>query len=81
MIHVGYACETVGVYGHHILRMHQATFSKARLYEIIEHNLSILEAMIDYNHRNGIFLFRLSSDLIPFATSDINPFTFQEMLF
>lgn len=40
-----------------------------RLLSLIGHNLDSLERLIDYNIRNGIQLFRISSDLIPFGSS------------
>jgi UV DNA damage endonuclease len=40
-----------------------------RLNALIAHNLASLEHTIDYNVRNGIRLFRISSDLIPFGSS------------
>lgn len=46
--------------------------SDVRLMEIITHNLKSLENIIDYNHKSGIRLFYLSSDLIPFGASPVN---------
>lgn len=40
-----------------------------RLLSLIEHNLNSLDRLIDYNIANGIKLFRISSDLIPFGSS------------
>lgn len=69
---IGYACLTVGVKetGFRTCIMKNAT--EERLLQIIEHNLNSLENMIDYNIENNIRLFRISSDLIPFGSSDIN---------
>ena len=35
--------------------------------EVIEHNFKLLEKIIDWNIANKIYLYRISSDLIPFA--------------
>lgn len=46
--------------------------SKERLIELIKYNLSVLDKMLDYNYENNIFLFRISSGFIPFASHPIN---------
>jgi UV DNA damage endonuclease len=50
--------------------MKNATSEK--LLELIEHNLTSLENIIDYNIENNILLFRISSDIIPFGSSTVN---------
>ncbi|GAA0477591.1 hypothetical protein IRB23M11_23010 [Alkalibacterium sp. m-11] len=42
--------------------------TEENLLSLIEHNLTTLEAMIDYNNQNDIRLFRMSSDIIPFGS-------------
>ena len=42
---------------------------EARLLELAGANLLALEKLIDYNIKNGIRMFRVSSDLIPFGSS------------
>jgi UV DNA damage endonuclease len=68
----GYACLTVGVpnTGQKSCRLKNASNSKLR--EIIKHNLNSLEKIIGYNIENNIRLFRISSDLIPFGSSNVN---------
>lgn len=46
--------------------------SETNLLSLISYNLSSLENVIDYNIKNDIRLFRISSDLIPFASTSIN---------
>jgi UV DNA damage endonuclease len=46
--------------------------SREKLLAIINHNLNSLENIIDYNIINNIKLFRISSDLIPFGSSQVN---------
>jgi UV DNA damage endonuclease len=41
--------------------------------------LDSLEAIIDYNIRNGIRLFRISSDLIPFGSSPVNKLPWRDL--
>jgi UV DNA damage endonuclease len=38
--------------------------------DIVEHNFNLLAKITDWNIRNNIFLYRISSDLIPFADHD-----------
>lgn len=69
---IGYACLTVGV---HNAGFKSCTFKNAgyeKLLGLIEHNLTSLENIIDYNIENNINLFRISSDIIPFGSSVVN---------
>lgn len=69
---IGYACLAIGVpdTGYRSCMLKNAT--ESRLLELIAHNLNSLENMIDYNISNGIMLFRITSDLIPFGSSPVN---------
>ncbi len=69
---IGYACLALGVPGTDIRDCLIKNASETRLRELISHNLSSLERMMDYNIRNGIRLYRISSDIIPFASSPVN---------
>ncbi len=69
---IGYACLTVGVPDTAQKSCLIKNVSEERLLEIIEHNLNSLEKIIDYNIRNDIRLFRISSGLIPFGSSPVN---------
>ncbi|MDW5300293.1 MAG: UV DNA damage repair endonuclease UvsE [Sedimentibacter sp.] len=46
--------------------------SSDRITELARHNINSLNNIIDYNKENNIELFRISSDLIPFGSSEIN---------
>lgn len=69
---IGYACLTIGVPNTSMKRCLMKNASEAKLLELIPHNLDSLENIIDYNIKNNIRLFRISSDLIPFGSSPIN---------
>lgn len=69
---IGYACLTIGVQNAQLRSCTKKYADETNLLEIIEHNLNSLETIIEYNHANGIRLFRISSDLIPFGSSEIN---------
>lgn len=70
---IGYACHTIAVPGTDIRSCVLKNATPQHLNALISHNLSSLEHMIDYNIRNGIRLFRISSDLIPFGSSAAAP--------
>lgn len=66
---IGYACIAVAVHGSEMKSCTLKNANEERLLSLIRHNLSALETVIDYNVLNGIKLFRISSDLIPFGSS------------
>ena len=65
---IGYPCtnRTLGCRGASTLRL--ASFSLERLDQAVEKNLSCLETMLHFNVEHGIRFFRITSDLIPFAS-------------
>ncbi|HSK68410.1 MAG TPA: UV DNA damage repair endonuclease UvsE [Candidatus Limnocylindria bacterium] len=69
---IGYACLALAVPGTGLRGAVLRNAGEARLREIIAHNLAALERMAQYNAKNGIRLFRISSDVIPFASSPVN---------
>jgi UV DNA damage endonuclease len=54
------------------------SFSEERLVKTVEGNLECLEKIINYNIDNNILFLRITSDLIPFASHQINSFQWQE---
>jgi len=70
---IGYACLNIGTPGTNIRGLMQKSATPEKLTEVTAHNLAALEKMIDYNRKNGIKLFRISSDLISFGSSPVNP--------
>ena len=69
---IGYACLNIGTPDTNIRSVMQRNATPEKLTEVTAHNLAALEKMIDYNHKNDIKLFRVSSDLIPFGSSPVN---------
>ncbi len=65
---IGYPCtnRTLGCRGARALRL--ASFSLERLDAAVESNLRCLETMLHFNVEHGIRFFRITSDLIPFAS-------------
>ena len=76
---IGYACLTVGVSGAGQKSCTRKYADEARLRELIAHNLDALAVILEYNRRNGIRLFRISSDLIPFGSSEVNSLPWTEL--
>jgi len=69
---IGYACLNIGTPNTNIRSVMQRNATPEKLMEVTAHNLAALEKMIDYNRKNDIKLFRISSDLIPFGSSPVN---------
>lgn len=65
---IGYACLAIAVPESGIKSCTLKNATEERLLSLIEQNLDSLEKIIDYNIHNGILLFRISSDLIPFGS-------------
>ena len=68
MLNIGYACMTLGVPGTQMKTCRLKNADPDTLMAVTAHNLGALKAMLDYNNRIGIRLFRISSDIIPFAS-------------
>lgn len=49
-----------------------ANVTTTRIVELVEANLDALEAILRWNRRHGIQVFRLTSNLIPFASHPVN---------
>ena len=78
-MNIGYACLTLGVQKADFRSCFMKNASDEKLIALIDHNLNSLENMINYNIRNQIRLFRISSDLIPFASSPVNTLLWQDL--
>lgn len=69
MINIGYACLAVAVPGSGMKNCTLKNATPDHLLRLIGENLEALDRLITYNARNGIRLFRISSDLVPFGSS------------
>ncbi|MFA6668942.1 MAG: hypothetical protein WCS14_05540, partial [Candidatus Methanomethylophilaceae archaeon] len=69
---IGYACLTVGVPGTRFRTCTARNATPDVLSELIGSNLRSLDNILDYNIKNGIELFRISSDIIPFGSHPVN---------
>lgn len=69
---IGYACLTVGVSGTKLRSCIKKNATPEILSTLIQSNLEALDNILDYNIQNGIKLFRISSDIIPFGSHPVN---------
>ena len=76
---IGYACLTIGVPDTNQKSCTQKYATEEKLLMVIEHNLEALEHIMDYNSKNNIHLFRISSDIIPFGSSPVNQLDWTEI--
>lgn len=74
---IGYPCLnlTLGCKGSKTFRL--ASYSDKRIIESIENNLDCLLKMLEFNIKNKILFFRLSSSLVPFASHPVCKYDWQ----
>jgi UV DNA damage endonuclease len=71
---IGYPCinTSIGCVGDRTFRL--KSYNEARLKTTIENNISCLERIIQYNIEHNLLFFRITSDLVPFASHPICKF-------
>jgi len=75
---IGYPCinRTLDCRGNKTFRL--KSYSEQRLIQTVENNLNCLNNMIDFNIKNNLLFFRITSDLVPFASHSVCTFNWQE---
>ena len=75
---IGYPCinNTLKCTANSTFRL--ASYSEDNLKSKVKNNLDCLKKVLEFNKENNIRFFRISSDLIPFASHEINQFDWQE---
>jgi len=76
---IGYACLAVGVPESEMKSLNLSKVSEETLLETCRTNLAHLKNLLLYTRANDIRLFRISSDLIPFGSSDANTLSWWEV--
>lgn len=75
---IGYACTPLKIPRKTTKSFIIKNYSEDLLITCISSNLKSLIDILNYNISNEIFLFRISSDIIPFASHEINTFDWQK---
>jgi len=75
---IGYPClnRTLGCKASKTFRL--KSYSESRLIEAIENNLDCLLKMLRFNAENELLFFRITSDLVPFASHPVCKFNWQK---
>lgn len=75
---IGYPCinRSIGCSSSKTFRL--ASYSKQRFMQTVEHNLHCLEQILHYNIAHHMLFFRISSDIIPFASHPICTISWQD---
>lgn len=76
---IGYASQTVGIPGVKFKTTRLKNITDEKLIELIHSNLHSLDLIFDYNIKNNIQMFRISSDIIPFGSHEANKLKWWEL--
>lgn len=76
---IGYACICIGDSRFRFKTVTQKYLSEEKLLSIIAHNIKALQNILIYNKEHKIYMFRISSDFVPFASSDLNVVKWQQI--
>jgi UV DNA damage endonuclease len=68
---IGYPCINNNIPRTYPSNFKLATYSENKLIQTVRGNLIHLSQILDYNVNHGLLFFRISSDLIPFASHPI----------
>ncbi|HET7284128.1 MAG TPA: UV DNA damage repair endonuclease UvsE [Nitrososphaeraceae archaeon] len=72
---IGYPCINSSIPRNAPSTFRLASFSESNLIQILKGNLIYLNQILKYNVKNNLLFFRISSDLVPFASHSICKFS------
>ena len=75
---IGYPCINLSLPCRSSRTFRLKNYSEEKLVETVEGNLQCLQEILLFNKQNDIFFFRITSDLIPFASHPIMKFNWQD---
>ena len=76
---IGYPClnRSIGCTSSRTFRLR--SYSPLRLLETVRQNLLCLEQVLEFNRANGLLFFRITSDLVPFASHPVCTIAWPDM--
>ncbi len=78
-MNIGYACLNIGPVDSQFKSLRLNNLNEENFLKVTENNLESLDNILDYNIENQIKSYRISSDLIPFASYEHNIFNWQDV--
>ena len=75
---IGYPCINQSIGKKTISTFRLSSYSESKLRQSIDYNLNTLYEILQYNIDHGLFFFRISSDIIPFASHPIFHFQWKD---
>jgi UV DNA damage endonuclease len=75
---IGYPCINTSLPGTCSATFRLASFSTEKLVQTVASNLANLQQILEYNVAHGLYFFRMSSGLVPFASHPVNTYPWQD---